>query len=65
MPNRRKATGRRANAAGAKKDSGGTICALCGRTIHEENGDGPVIYSICAACKKLPHRNPGSPASLC
>jgi hypothetical protein len=33
---------------------------LCGRVIESDtNSDAPIIYSICASCKRLP-RNPGS-----
>jgi hypothetical protein len=46
------------------KGEGRIVCALCGQTITQADDGQPVIYSICATCKKLPHRNPGSAASL-
>ena len=50
-----------------KGAGGGTVCALCGRVIKAGNatGDEPVIYSVCAACKRMPRLNPGSTASFC
>jgi hypothetical protein len=47
--------------------NGNTVCALCGRTMDAGSSASqePVIYSICAACKRMPYRNPGSTASLC
>jgi len=67
MPRQRKREDRPANGSAAKNEGGGTVCALCGRVIKAGNaaGDEPVIYSVCAACKRMPHRNPGSIASLC
>jgi hypothetical protein len=66
MPHQRKRGDRPANGSAAK-NAGGTVCALCGRVIKAGSaaGDEPVIYSVCAACKRMPHRNPGSTASLC
>jgi hypothetical protein len=46
------------------KGEGRIVCALCGQTITQADDGQPVIYSICATCKKLPHRNPGSAPSL-
>ena len=67
MPRQRKREDRPANGSAAKNEGGGTVCALCGRVIKAGSaaGNEPVIYSVCAACKRMPHRNPGSPASLC
>jgi hypothetical protein len=65
MPRRRKGKERIENTGLAKNGSGGTVCALCGRSMRSGNASEPVIYSICASCKRLPHRNPGSNASLC
>jgi hypothetical protein len=58
---------RPAKRSAAKNEGGGTVCALCGRVIKAGNatGDEPVIYSVCAACKRMPRPNPGSTASLC
>ena len=47
-----------------KPGNGKTVCAVCGQVIKEAKDDQPTIYSICAGCKKLPHRHPGSTASL-
>jgi hypothetical protein len=67
MPRQQKRTARPANGSAAKTGDGSTICALCGRTIKAGSGSGEqsVIYSICVSCKRLPHRNLGSTASLC
>ena len=67
MPHQRKRGDRPANGSAAKNEDGGTVCALCGRTISAGSSSShePVIYSICPACKRMPHRNPGSAASLC
>jgi hypothetical protein len=64
MPHQRQPKGRPNAGSTGKKGDGKLVCALCGRTIKEASGEQPVIYSICATCKKLPHRNPGSAASL-
>jgi hypothetical protein len=65
VPRQRKIKERVENAGLAKKGDGSTICALCGQSIRSGNAGEPVIYSICISCKRLPHRNPGSTASLC
>jgi hypothetical protein len=67
MPRQRKRGSRPASGSDAKNEDGGTVCALCGRVIKPGSAasDEPVIYSICATCKRMPYRNPGSTASLC
>ncbi len=65
VPRQRKPKGRSSDGNAGHKGDGKIVCALCGRTIKEDgSAEQPVIYSICATCKKLPHRNPGSTASL-
>ena len=65
MPRQRKGNALSGGTGAVKKGDGDTLCALCGRVIQSGvNPQGPVIYSICGACKKLPHHNPGSTASL-
>jgi hypothetical protein len=65
MARQRKPKGRSDGGNTAKKGDGRIVCALCGRTIKDNgNPEQPVIYSICATCKKLPYRNPSSTASL-
>jgi hypothetical protein len=65
MPRQNKPKGRFSNENAGQKGDGRIVCALCGRSIKEDgNAEQSVIYSICATCKKLPHRNPGSTASL-
>jgi hypothetical protein len=65
MPREQKGKDRPANGS-AGKSGGGTICALCGRVMKPGSAASqePAIYSICAACKRMPYRNPGSTASL-
>jgi len=67
MPRVKKKGDRPSNGGGQNKLGGSTVCALCGSTIKAGSvtSQGPVIYSICATCKKLPRRNPGSIESLC
>jgi len=67
MPRQQKGRKQPANGGAAEKEDGGTVCALCGRTINAGSSASqePVIYSICPACKRMPYRNPGSTASLC
>ena len=67
MARQQKGRHRPANGSAVKSAGGGTVCALCGRVIKagKAAGDEPVIYSVCAACKRMPHRNPGSIASFC
>jgi hypothetical protein len=67
MPRQPKGRKRPANGGAAKKEDAGTVCALCGRVMETGSAaiEEPVIYSICAACKRMPYRNPGSTASLC
>jgi hypothetical protein len=67
MPRQRKRGDQPANGSAAKKEDGGTVCALCGRVMQPGSAasEEPVIYSICATCKRVPYRNPGSTASLC
>jgi len=67
MPRQRERGDRPAKRKAAKKEGGGTVCALCGRVIKAGRAasDEPVIYSVCTTCKRMPHRNPGSTASLC
>jgi len=65
MPGPRKENAQPGNGNAAKNGDGDTLCALCGSVINAgTNPQGPAIYSICVTCKKLPHRNPGSTASL-
>ena len=67
MPHRRKRRARPAKGSATRKEDGSTICALCGRTIKAgtDSNEEPVIYSICASCKRMPHRNAGSSTLLC
>ncbi|HWY41353.1 MAG TPA: hypothetical protein VNX27_11220 [Chthoniobacterales bacterium] len=61
--NRKPRRSKERSESGKKKADGRIVCALCGRTI-KDTGEQPVIYSICATCKKLPHRNPRQTMSL-
>jgi hypothetical protein len=61
MPRQRKSKGPSGSGKAGQQGNGKIVCALCGRTITD-GSEQPVIYSICAACKKLPHRNPRSAA---
>jgi len=65
MPRQQRRADRPANGSATKNEGGGTVCALCGRVIKagSDASDEPVIYSVCAYCKRLPHRNPGSTTS--
>ena len=67
MARQRKSGDRTANGSAAKKENGSTVCALCGRIMSSGSpaSQEPVIYSVCPSCKRMPHRNPGSTASLC
>jgi len=67
MPRQRKRKTRAPNGGGAaaREENSNTVCALCGRVIQAGRGSpAPVIFSICTSCKRLPHRNPGSTASV-
>jgi hypothetical protein len=67
MPKGEKKGDRPSDKVGQNKLGGSTLCALCGSTMKAGSvtSQEPVIYSICATCKKMPHRNPGSIESLC
>src|ERR1044072_4646411 len=66
MPRDPKRDDRPTSGQSSKKGDGRTVCAVCGQvmnTTSSATGE-PPIYSICTSCKGLPHRNPGSTASL-
>jgi len=51
-PDQKPAQSNRKKIKGSEAKKERTICALCGRVMNAGRTNTPVIYSICATCKR-------------